>query len=661
MLDVNGKISETLKDFNDPRIERVHGEMNVLTFVLHDIRNIRAEQELLFRGERYRVTLVQTNKGDGGKYTEVEAMSAFIELNDRRSIGELEFTNQRTIVGADRILKGTGWEMGTVESVPGDDARHSFKEEDNTKLWLIRQFARIAGYEVEFDTINKLVNFVLQVGTKTDEVIRYRKNLRGITKTEEPTRATVIYPRGRGGLTIEAVNDGTEYIEDYTWYTDELGIPLAEAKKRYRKEYIWEDDRFIYGGTLMREAKKKIRELSRPVISYETSVLFIGTNALDVGDYAYLIDEELGIRLSVRVVRIIDNPGQEERNEIELNYLIPGLGGQQDQATEPESGQISTVLIKNEEAVKVQIAYRLLLELSVSSFASSNLQAGLYIIGKSSTKATLTGYFTFRGERLGPEIKQTVDGWETIGLPFMLLQAQEGTGYLSLYLSIDSGSFDVARHDSELYITGTNLLGGLSSKVPRANVIEEVTFGAHLYVSDTVSIDVEQPIKIAAVEEVAFADPLDVTDLHKPAIINKGSLIPEMLSNDKPEPVYIYADTSDAAHQPYLAMDKRDFTYWQSTSDTSRITIDFSVELTANRYRIMMKDVTIHWTLQATNDEVNWEDIDTNNYTFVGKEEIEFTIPVAGSYRYYRWAFDNMENIKVYELDLISEVLLLNE
>lgn len=665
LLSPDGKPIQVLKDVQEPEIERNFNEYNVMRFTLQDFQGIRAEQELIYRNERYRITRVSEIR-TSEKITEIEGMSAFVELNNMSTIGKIEFTNATIRNGAERILTGTSWEIDVIEDETNDYA-YSFKEAEQTVLWCIRQYARICGYEIKFDTINKKISFLHEVGKQTNEIIRYKKNLREIIKIEEPPRATVIYPRGRGGLTIENVNNGLEYVEDYSWYTDVLGFTLAEARQKFRKVYVWEDNRFIYSGTLKREAEKKIHDLSRPVISYETGVAYIGTNNLDVGDYAWIIDSEMNLKLPVRVVRIIDHPHREWENEIEFNYLVPGLGSTQEQSTENDKGETETILVKNEQDTPIGQSYGILLELAVSSFAAENLQAGLYIIGESTEKALLTGYMTFNGVRIGPQIKQVVDGWHTLGLPFVILQIQEGVGYLELFLRIENGTFNISRHDAELFITGTNLLGGLSSKLPRINVVETVDFIPPMYVEDVVDITLIEPISIFGNEHVDFVDIMDVSDNVYFGLINASSVVPMMYGNDDPHPLNVTSKSHKDGYQPYIVFDKSEYTEWltedyqENNNEWLQIDLGLNFNEEINSYMVRGSQNTdmspSEWTVEGSHDGDDWDLIDEQlNVQFDEREFKEFFVDVS-NYRFYRWSFNKNngsdEHIAVSELDLI--------
>lgn len=499
---LDGSSKGFLKDASGSVIDKVLQDVDIFTFSVPNFIFIKTEQEILYKNKRHIVTKVGSGRGEDGKQvTDIECTSAFVELNDK-NVKKLDFQNLAVQAGLERILNGTGWTVGFVETYDG--LLHAMSEENKSALWLVRQFAKVTGYEVEFDTINKKVNFVIQVGEDTDFSFRYAKNIKSIRKTELPPIATVIYPRGRGGLTIANVNDGKEYIEDYSYYTDQ-GIPLEEARKRFKKEYVWEDERFIYAGTLMRAGQDELKKLSSPQISYETKVADINAWELDVGDYCYVIDDELGIRLKVRVVKLRQYPEHEWDNEIELNYLIPGLSDSlQDDSTASTSEGEQMIFINNQSPSTINTNYQNLLQLSITAYASTNLQAGLLLIGQASTKTVLRAYFTFNGIQIGPELKQTVDGYSTVGVPFLVPQIPDGSGFLNLYIKVDAGTFNIAIGEASLFIKGENLLGGMSSELPKADIVEEVEFIASLNLIEFRYVTSQIPSKISFVENIQF-------------------------------------------------------------------------------------------------------------------------------------------------------------
>lgn len=135
--------------------------------------------------------------------------------------------------------------------------------------------------------------------------IRYRKNLKGIRKEEDPTDIiTRIYPLGYGEgvnqLDITKVNPTKkEYIEAPKHIIDKYGI----------QKYIWVDRRFENVDALFSSGQALLNKKCIPKVSY--SVESIDYELIDpykiekyeVGKLIQINDEELGIKIDVRLMK----------------------------------------------------------------------------------------------------------------------------------------------------------------------------------------------------------------------------------------------------------------------------------------------------------------------------------------------------------------------
>lgn len=135
--------------------------------------------------------------------------------------------------------------------------------------------------------------------------IRYRKNLKGIRKEEDPTDIiTRIYPLGYGEgvnqLDITKVNPTKkEYIEAPQHIIDKYGI----------QKYIWVDRRFENVDALFSSGQALLNKKCIPKVSY--SVESIDYELIDpykiekyeVGKLIQITDEELGIKVDVRLMK----------------------------------------------------------------------------------------------------------------------------------------------------------------------------------------------------------------------------------------------------------------------------------------------------------------------------------------------------------------------
>src|SRR5699024_4534886 len=116
------------------------------------------------------------------------------------------------------------------------------------------------------------------------------------------------------------------------------------------------------------------------------------------------------------------------------------------------------------------------------------------------------------GERLALEVKQALnEGYNTIGLPFMITALQEGSHSLDLFVKVTDSTFEIKTHDAQLYVQAENLAGGLGTELPSANVVEEVEFIDDINVTDGAIAITQIQINVNVTEEVEFIE-FDVTD-----------------------------------------------------------------------------------------------------------------------------------------------------
>ncbi|TDT83165.1 phage minor structural protein [Bacillus sp. AG1163] len=160
--------------------------------------------------------------------------------------------------------------------------------------------------------------------------LRFKKNLKGITKTEDPTDIiTRIYPMGYGEgvnqLDISKVNPTRKpYIEAPQHIIDKYGI----------HKYIWVDKRFENVDTLFSSGQALLNKRSRPKLTYSVNAIdyeLIDPYKLEKYEYGKLVritDEELGIEVDVRLMKKgkSDVTGNPLNMSLEIGDPIEDLG-----------------------------------------------------------------------------------------------------------------------------------------------------------------------------------------------------------------------------------------------------------------------------------------------------------------------------------------------
>ncbi|MFR8548835.1 MAG: phage tail protein [Lachnospiraceae bacterium] len=214
---------------------------------------------------------------------------------------------------AETALNGTGWTVGYCDV----DKVRSAGMVDCNALQVINNLCAAWMCEHEFDTLHKQVHFYNRKGARKGAYFIDGLNLKEITReTDSCDYYTIIIPYGAEGLTIESVNDGKNYLENYQYSTKKLA-------------YIWKDESYTDAQALKEDAELKLAELSKPKESYSCSVVDLarqrkdyGILSYDLGDEVRLIDRETKTLTWQRIVKMITYPEKSEKNTCELSSTV---------------------------------------------------------------------------------------------------------------------------------------------------------------------------------------------------------------------------------------------------------------------------------------------------------------------------------------------------
>lgn len=220
----------------------------------------------------------------------------------------------KTIQDAAKIaLDGTGWTIGycDVEKV------RSAGMIDCNAMQVINNLCAAWMCEHDFDTLHKEVNFYSRKGSRKGAYFIDGLNLKEITKeTDSCDYYTIIVPYGAEGLTIESVNDGKNYLENFQ-YSDK------------RLAYIWKDESYTDAQALKEDAELKLDEMSKPKESYSCSIVDLarqrkdyGILSYELGDEVRLINRETRTLTWQRIVKITTYPQRPEKNTCELSSTV---------------------------------------------------------------------------------------------------------------------------------------------------------------------------------------------------------------------------------------------------------------------------------------------------------------------------------------------------
>ncbi len=213
-------------------------------------------------------------------------------------------------------LAGSGWTVGECTVTK---KRNAGILQTNT-LGVIQKLCTAFMCEVVYDTKKKTVSFYEQVGQDKGTFFLTGLNLKRLQrKGSSYDYYTRIIPIGQDGLTIETVNGGKNYLENYQ-YTKKV------------KTYIWKDESYTDATALKEDAEAKLKDLSKPEVSYSADIINLAKQkagysgfSFSLGDAITLIDAATGIREKQRIIKLTQYPQDHTKDECELANKLPSF------------------------------------------------------------------------------------------------------------------------------------------------------------------------------------------------------------------------------------------------------------------------------------------------------------------------------------------------
>ena len=145
----------------------------------------------------------------------------------------------------------------------------------------------------------------------------------------------------------------------------------------------------------------------------------------------------------------------------------------------------------------------------IGTVRNTNIMSYLILSVHATSVSTLTVKYSLDNSIIPTNLKQKLQiGDNLIAIPMALVAIPEGGHYLSVKLSLDTGSITIMPNGLQLAIDGRNLTGGLSSEIPHAEVREEVKYldlSANR-VTLNYLVQSNMPVISACSEELIYAD-----------------------------------------------------------------------------------------------------------------------------------------------------------
>ena len=173
---------------------------------------------------------------------------------------------------------------------------------------MIEVLATDFGQELWFDTKKKVLSVYDRLGAEFGAFYSNELRLKKLVKQSQSyDYFTVLHPIGKDGLTIGLINNGKDYLEDFTYTNKYI-------------EKIMIDEEIEAVEELKAKAEKYLAENCMPKASFKLSLSQLGEE-VSLGDVVYLVDKIKQIKQKQRVVKIIRYPNEPEKDSVEISNL----------------------------------------------------------------------------------------------------------------------------------------------------------------------------------------------------------------------------------------------------------------------------------------------------------------------------------------------------
>lgn len=307
LYDLDHIKTEGLTKYKDLSIERNLDGIDFLSFLypFKLAKNIVEETYIRTKENEYIVKEID----DSSDWIKIVAKINLEELKGK-DIDRIDVSNTRLEDSVNLAIAGTGY----TATILGNKAkRRTVRKAKCSSYDVLEEIRKVYKVEYRFDTINKVIYIYDQMGEDKGSYFSDELNLRKLNiKSNTYDFATRLIPIGKDGLTIESINNGKNYVENYQY------------SNKIITEY-WEDNRYTDAESLMEDAILKLEEISKRIASYDADVIDLAKVSkkyevldYDLGDTIELLSRDKKIKEKQRIVKLVVYPKEPERNTCEI-------------------------------------------------------------------------------------------------------------------------------------------------------------------------------------------------------------------------------------------------------------------------------------------------------------------------------------------------------
>ena len=298
----------TILDNNQYTIKEQFDGINYLTFTLPEDVVVHNE-DVVFETIDRQEYVVKIINGD----------YITCELNlDGLKAQQTDFSNNSATAGntLTQALSGTGW---TGIDQTGLTSKKTISGAF-TPFDIIQKISETwDGVTALYNTEQKTVTLVFPaLNTATVTFLTEDLNLRQLDIAGDSSKfCTRIRAEGANGITFASINDGKDYVENYSY----------SNKVIYGEKIV--DNRFTDAQSLLEYAQSKLDAMAVPSLSYECDVVDVASYD---GEYSFLelkmhkavwlLDKKRNMRIQHRVVAYERHPANPENNKVTLATVL---------------------------------------------------------------------------------------------------------------------------------------------------------------------------------------------------------------------------------------------------------------------------------------------------------------------------------------------------
>lgn len=196
----------------------------------------------------------------------------------------------------------------------------------NVTAWKVLQdCCNVYGVRFRFNSADKIVTIINPKSYENMGAFATRDlNLRELNyKGKSTDLCTRLYAEGADGLTFAELNDGKNYVEDFTYTNKVISA-------------YWKDERYTDAQSLLDDARAKLAESAIPQRSYDCDVLDLASTNPDIYGFENfslfnvitLIDDAAERRLDYQIIERWNYPYYPVKNKVVLSTATPKIQNQ---------------------------------------------------------------------------------------------------------------------------------------------------------------------------------------------------------------------------------------------------------------------------------------------------------------------------------------------